>query len=302
MILGLALVTGCAGRPSADAYVAYQVALLANGKLSTETDPRDAPYTSEDLVRNFERIALRHEADATVPGGEGNWSPNPLMRWYGPLNYGLFGNAVTPEDRTEIASLMSRISALTGLQITETEQDASFLILITTPEERDGFSADLVDFSPAFAQTFDFWRRTPEVICVANNLFSIDDGDKIIAGMVVIGSETSGLLRKACLHEEIVQALGLANDHPDVRPSIFNDDGEFALLTKHDEHLLRILYDPRLAPGMTVAEAMPIVQRIAAEIPLELPPSQLAEANAVFTPVANTDGSRPLATNNVPSD
>lgn len=302
MISGLALVAGCGGRPSADDYAAYQIALRANGKLSIETAPEGAPYDAADLVRNFERIALRHEADATVPGGEGNWNPNPLTRWHGPLNYGLFGDAVTPEDRAETARLMNRISALTGLEIAESEDEANLLILITAPEERDGFSADLIGFSPALAQTFDFWRRTPEVICVANNLFSSDDNNLIVAGMIVIGSETTGLLRQACLHEEIVQALGLANDHPDVRPSIFNDDGEFALLTEHDEHLLRILYDRRLEPGMMAEQAMPIVRRIAAGIPLARPASQLSEGNAAFTPVANTDGSRPLATHNVPSN
>jgi hypothetical protein len=145
------------------------------------------------------------------------------------------------------------------------------------------------------AQTFEFWRHAPEVICVANNLFSSDDNNLIVAGMVVIGSETTGLLRQACLHEEIVQALGLANDHPDVRPSIFNDDGEFALLTEHDEHLLHILYDPRLKPGMTVDEAMPVVRRIVAGIPLGQPPARIA---AGLPAAANAVGAKPAATQN----
>ncbi|WP_372802367.1 DUF2927 domain-containing protein, partial [Paracoccus seriniphilus] len=45
-----------------------------------------------------------------------------------------------------------------------------------------------------------------------------------------------------------------------------NDDEEFALLTRHDELLLQILYDPRLRPGMTAAEATPIVRSIATEL------------------------------------
>ena len=44
------------------------------------------------------------------------------------------------------------------------------------------------------------------------------------------------------------------------------DDEEFALLTPHDALLLRILYDRRLRPGMTPAEATPIVETIAAEL------------------------------------
>jgi hypothetical protein len=70
----------------------------------------------------------------------------------------------------------------------------------------------------------------------------------------------------SCLHEEMAQALGLPNDSPTARPSIFNDDEEFALLTRHDELLLRILYDRRLQPGMTKKQAVPIVRQIAAEL------------------------------------
>ena len=38
-----------------------------------------------------------------------------------------------------------------------------------------------------------------------------------------------------------------------------NDDEEFALLTPQDEAMLRILYNPALRPGMSEAEARPIV-------------------------------------------
>ena len=57
-----------------------------------------------------------------------------------------------------------------------------------------------------------------------------------------------------------------AHDDAQARPSIINDDQEFALLTRHDEYLLRILYDPRLEYGMTAAEGMPVVRRIVEEI------------------------------------
>ena len=81
-----------------------------------------------------------------------------------------------------------------------------------------------------------------------------------------IGAEATGVLRQACLHEEITQALGLTNDSPTARPSIFNDDQEFALLTRHDELLLRILYDDRLEAGMSPEQAMPVARKIADEL------------------------------------
>jgi acetyl-CoA acetyltransferase family protein len=76
-------------------------------------------------------------------------------------------------------------------------------------------------------------------------------------------AEHPDLMRLSCLHEEITQGLGLANDSPAARPSIFNDDEEFALLTPMDELMLKMLYNPLLTPGMTEAEARPIVDSLA---------------------------------------
>jgi hypothetical protein len=77
-----------------------------------------------------------------------------------------------------------------------------------------------------------------------------------------IRSEHPDLMRRSCVHEELAQGLGLANDSPRARPSIFNDDDEFALLTRHDEELLKLLYHPALTPGMTPDQARPIVARL----------------------------------------
>jgi len=78
-------------------------------------------------------------------------------------------------------------------------------------------------------------------------------------------AEPPDLLLFRFIHEEVSQGLGLANDSPSARPSIFNDDDEFALLTTHDEQLLSILYDPRLSPGMTAGQARETVRKIATE-------------------------------------
>jgi hypothetical protein len=50
--------------------------------------------------------------------------------------------------------------------------------------------------------------------------------------VAVVRAEHPDLLRQSCIHEEIAQGLGLPNDSPAARPSIFNDDEEFALLTR----------------------------------------------------------------------
>jgi hypothetical protein len=102
--------------------------------------------------------------------------------------------------------------------------------------------------------------------------FSSGAGSVYSQAVAVIRAEHPDLMRLACIHEEIAQGLGLVNDSPQARPSIFNDNEEFGLLTRHDELLLRLLYDSRLTPGMTVAVAEPLVRTIAAEL-LATPPA-----------------------------
>jgi hypothetical protein len=259
----LLLVMGCESRPSSGDFAAYESMLRKDGRLRTETAPGDAAYDAADLVRNFGRIAMRKETDGTRLGGAGNSKSSPLRRWSGPLRYRLYGGGVTQADHAEVSRLMDRIAALTGLEVSESASDPNLRILITVPAERDAVSRELGQVNPQFRGAFEYWRQHSEVVCVFQDEFAGQDGAEVVSAMAAIGSETTGILRTACLHEEVVQALGLTNDDGTVRPSIFNDDAEFALLTDHDQDLVRILYDPRLTPGMTANEAMPIVETIA---------------------------------------
>lgn len=265
---GLALVlSACtSNRPSEIYYAAYEAEMRAAGHLRTDLAPADAAYDVDDLALNFFRVALHHETDISRVAGEDNWTPHRLSRWEGPLDYQLLGNAITDWDRGRIQELMARVARLTGLTVREVPNDGNFLIAVTVPEERDAFERSLHRDEPVLAGIFSIWRRTPQMFCVARTTTRRKFEGSINRALIVVGSETNGLNREACYHEEIVQALGLHNDHPLVRPSIFNDDDEFALLTEHDERLLKMLYDPRLAPGMAASEAMPIARRIAGEI------------------------------------
>lgn len=260
------VLAACGGHPSAEYYDELQLKLRATGKLRTVAVADDAPYSADDLALNFERVALHMESDVTVPGGESNWVQRPLRRWVRPIRYSVFGSATTESDRAVIAELMDRISRLTGVEVTEADTDVNFFILITTPDERDDYQLEIAEINASVAETFKVWRRSPTLICFGSILLTRENRGHIVGAIVSIGSETRNLMREACIHEEIAQSMGLTNDHPMVRPSIFNDDEEFALLTEHDEKLLQILYDRRLEPSMTAANAMPIVRRIAREM------------------------------------
>ncbi len=55
---------------------------------------------------------------------------------------------------------------------------------------------------------------------------------------------------RACLNEEIAQALGPVNDLYRISDTVFNDDNVFNTLTNYDHLVLRLLYSPELQTGM----------------------------------------------------
>ena len=83
-----------------------------------------------------------------------------------------------------------------------------------------------------------------------------------VPALAVKRAEHPPRIKLTCFHEEISQGLGLSNDSPNALPSVFNDNDNFALLTRYDEILLSILYYPSLNPGMTREAATPILPQI----------------------------------------
>jgi hypothetical protein len=164
-----------------------------------------------------------------------------------------------------ISDFMDRLNRVTGVRLVESEQDPVIRLMILTREERLALSE-----KAARSPRWDFIAKN-----VANDLGRAVCGTYYsrnrqepgrVDYIIVIPAEVGGILRRSCIEEELGQTFGPGADFDEARPSIFNDDAEFALMTRHDEELLRILYDPRLKPGMTAAEAMPVVHRIVEEM------------------------------------
>jgi hypothetical protein len=254
---------------SASAYYAQvQQVLLSQGLL--RTDPGTSiPFSDRILAENFMRIALYDEYRRGNGGFVREETASRLRRWEGPVRIGVrFGASVPPErqatDLSRIASFAARLSAITGHPIGLDDANPNFLIHIVSEDEREALGpkvrAFLPSLSPADVAGITNMPRTTYCLVYA---LSAGNSGTYTRAFAVIRAEHPDLLRLSCLHEELTQGLGLPNDSPRARPSIFNDDEEFALLTDHDELLLRMLYSPELRPGMSLDEARPIVESLA---------------------------------------
>lgn len=253
-------------------YEHVQSSLLSQGLMRTDGGGRDTPFTERQLVDNFIRIALYDEyvsrAGVLVPRA----TASRLRRWEHPVRMSVeFGPSIPlaqrDRDRTDIGAYAARLSRVSGLPIVITDATPNFYVMILNEDERRAAGPRLAEMVPGIDGTSvaSITGMDPSTFCV---VFAFSNGSSPVysRAIAVIRGEHPDALRLSCIHEELAQGLGLANDSPAARPSIFNDDEEFALLTRQDELMLKILYDPRLRPGMTPEEARPIVETIAHEL------------------------------------
>ena len=77
---------------------------------------------------------------------------------------------------------------------------------------------------------------------------------RLVAMTVFLPADAAPHRIRACLLEEIAQALGPVNDLDALSDSIFNDDFAHVWPTRLDLLMLRVLYAPQLATGLAPAE------------------------------------------------
>ena len=255
-----------------DYYARVQQGLLTQGLLRQDGGGPDVPFSARNLIDNFVRIALFSEFSTVNGRIVAQQTESRLRKWTMPVRVKVeFGATVPIAQRSKDSQILSRylprLARLTGQSIQLVNRDANFHIFIVNEDERRNLGGKIQELVP------DLDRASLPVIvdmprATFCQVFALDRGDtgNYYQAIAVIRAEHPDRMRAACLHEEIAQGLGLANDSPQARPSVFNDDEEFGLLTSHDEMLLRMLYDPRMVPGMDAKQARKIAEIIAAEL------------------------------------
>lgn len=230
-------------------------------------------FNADDLARNFEQVVFFTETGTRA--GEEPSAPEPalLRRWDQPVRMRIwFGDSVPePErenDRASVAALVDRLSRVTGHPISLEDGMPTFFVFVLNQREREEFSESPVamEFNLPERVLLDVETIPPRNACTVTFYNLEAPPSSITRAYAIIRAELDRRQRLACFHEEIAQGLGATNDSYQARPSIFNDDGEFDLLTRHDELLLQMLYDKRLQGGMDAAAAKPIARVIAEEL------------------------------------
>ena len=255
-----------------DYYARVEQTYTAQGLLRVDGGGPDTPFSRRQLVDNFIKIALFEEFTQVGSRLVAQERESRLHRWKDPVRIKVeFGDSVPlaqrQKDSADITRYADRLARLTGHPVSHNIGIANFHVFIVNEDERQqigpALQAIIPDITPTAIGTVQSMQRS--TLCL---VFARDPGNDGIYtdAVAVIRAEHPDLLRLSCIHEELAQGLGLSNDSPAARPSVFNDDEEFGLLTTHDELLLRMLYDPRLRTGMTASQARPIANQIALDL------------------------------------
>ncbi|WP_246100781.1 DUF2927 domain-containing protein [Palleronia caenipelagi] len=254
-----------------DYYQLVQNRLLRQGLLRTDRGGADTPWDADRLARTFFDLAFYEEYAPNSGVHTAQLTRANLRRFDKPVRIEMrFGDSVPAEmeasDRAEVRSYADRLSRATGHPVSTVGSGGNFIIFVVDEDERRSLGPELKRLAPGLTdQALNTLLDLPQTTyCV---VFAVDNfnNNKYSRAISIIRAEHPDLLRQSCYHEEIAQGLGMSNDSPRARPSIFNDDEEFALLTDMDERLMGILYDPRLRAGMSLEEARPLVRLIAEE-------------------------------------
>lgn len=249
-------------------YAEVQSVLLREGMLRTDAGS-EVPLDPDTLAQNFLKIALFDEYHRSSGGFVAGETESLLRRWEAPIRVGLrFGASVPADqqatDRIRVQGLVARLQGATGHPMVMDDVHPNFWIYIVSEDEREALEPEIRAVLPGLTQSevAGITNLPRSTYCTVYAASTKGDGAYDTA-FAVIRAEHPDLLRLSCFHEELAQGLGLPNDSNRARPSIFNDDEEFALLTDQDMLMLRMLYSPELHHGMSLAEARPIVFTLA---------------------------------------
>jgi len=246
----------------------FEQSQLSRGLMRTDGGGPDTPFDMHDILRHFQDIAFYDEYDATL-GFSRISQASHLEKWTTPVRFNpVFGKSVDRNRvklaKATVAKYVKKLSRITGHPMLVSARKPNFDVLFMGHDDRDQMDAFLASRGPQIgALAKQVVAMMPEdVHCMVMAFSNAEIRHGYTHAIAIIRAEHPPLMQRACIEEELAQGLGLANDSPYARPSIFNDDDEFATLTSMDAVMLQILYNPRLLPGMTLDQARPYLYEI----------------------------------------
>jgi hypothetical protein len=211
-------------------------------------------FTDAEIADGFFRVAFGAEYHIAGP-------VDRIRRFDGPVRV-FIDRRGGPDRRTEVASTITDIGQhIQHLDIALTPDRARADVTVTLVAQRQ-FTRTLTDlFGRARARDL---RRALAPQCLSG--FRKDDSSRIVHANVVLVADVDAFTFRDCAYEELLQALGPINDTDAIPWTMFNDDVRMGFFDIYDQHLLNILYDPRVRPGMTADDVRGVLPAVLPDV------------------------------------
>lgn len=205
-----------------------------------------APHPDlERLVGIFERVAFGSEIAGVAPAER-------LRKWSGEVRFKLGGSGAGTA-REAVHRHAAQLATLTGLAYREVPAKAQGenLVILVVPRAQMFEAGKLVEKNETVL------RRIVEDARGHCYFLSYAKADQIVYAAVVANAELDPAKLAACLLEEMTQVLGLPNDDPGLKAPVAGraPTPGGSGLTPAAELMVKALYNARMKPGMTLAEA-----------------------------------------------
>ena len=167
-----------------------------------------------------------------------------------------------PERRAQIGRVVADIAAhVRHLNIAVVDDPDEANLMVRLVRDRDLYRTIATFYGSDRAREI---RKSLDPQCLSgfrkNERYEIERSD------VILTIDNGEFTFLDCAYEEMLQSLGPINDTDKVPWTMFNDDVSMGYFDVYDQYILNILYDPRIRPGMTRAEAEAVLPTVLADV------------------------------------
>lgn len=210
-------------------------------------------FSDGEIKDGFFKTALG--AELAFDGADGR-----IRKFAGPVRVFVEGRA--PRSRTDLARVIADIAArVDHIDLAMTADEGEANVVVTLVRKGDFASTVKSRYGAQRAKQIEA-RLQPE--CLSG--IGIDKEFNIRRAEIILPVDAGEFTLLDCAYEELLQVLGVVNDDRSVPWTMFNDDVQMGFFDIYDQHLVNILYDPRIKAGMTREEAEAVMPKLLPDV------------------------------------
>lgn len=221
-----------------------------NAEIARYRAAQRTTFTDAEIAEGFFKVAFG--AEYHLAG-----RIDRIRKFIGPVRVYL-ENRGKPDRSAQVAAVVTDIRARVAhldIEVTRSRENANVVVRLVRNRDirrtiRDYFGRRQADRI----------QRSLDPQCLSG--FRKDETFRILHADVILPVDTDDFVFFDCAYEEILQALGPINDDPTVPWTMFNDNVQLGFFGIYDQYLLNILYDPRIRPGMSVADVRRVLPSV----------------------------------------